>query len=195
MDWAGWAVFGLVATTGLTAVMISAQLAGRTRLDLPLMLGTITTEDPDRARVAGFAIHLAIGQVFALFYAAGFAALDRSDWWLGAVFGLAHAAVALTVLVPLLPGIHPRMASERAGPTRPPCSNRPACSPSTTAPRPRWSRSSPTSCTAPCSACSSGAADDRPRADRRLRPDRRHPLGRPRRARRFDRLVVRPALR
>ena len=116
VDWAGWAVFGLVATTGLTTVMIAAQLAGRTRLDLPLMLGTITTEDPDRARVAGFAIHLAIGEVFALFYAAGFAALDRSQWWLGALFGLAHAAVALTVLVPLLPGVHPRMASERAGP-------------------------------------------------------------------------------
>ncbi len=116
MDWGGWAVFGLVATTGLTAVMIAAQLAGRTRIDLPLMLGTIAAEDPDRARVAGFAMHLAMGQVFALFYAAGFAALDRSDWWLGALFGLAHAMVALTVLVPLLPGVHPRMASERAGP-------------------------------------------------------------------------------
>jgi hypothetical protein len=116
MDWAGWAVFGLVATTGLTAVMILAQLGGRTRLDLPLMLGTITTEDPDRARVSGFAIHLAVGQVFALFYAAGFAALNRSDWWLGAVFGLGHSVVALAVLVPLLPGVHPRMASERAGP-------------------------------------------------------------------------------
>jgi hypothetical protein len=116
MDWSGWAVFGLVATTGLTTVMILAQLAGRTRFDLPLMLGTITTEDPDRARVAGFALHLAIGQVFALFYTAGFAAVDRSDWWLGALFGLAHAAAALTILVPLLPGVHPRMASERAGP-------------------------------------------------------------------------------
>lgn len=116
MDWAGWAVFGLVATTGLTAVMMFAQLAGRTRLDLPLMLGTITTEDPDRARVVGFVVHLAIGQVFALFYAFGFDALGRSDWWLGALFGLAHAAFALTVLVPLLPGVHPHMASERAGP-------------------------------------------------------------------------------
>lgn len=115
MDWAGWAVFGLVATAGLTAVMILAQLAGHTRLDLPLMLGTIATEDPDRARVAGFVIHLAIGQVFALFYGAGFAALDRSEWWLGAIFGAAHCAVALTILVPLLPGVHPRMASERAG--------------------------------------------------------------------------------
>ncbi|MGE0304562.1 MAG: hypothetical protein AB7Q27_02245, partial [Acidimicrobiia bacterium] len=93
MDWAGWAVFGLIATTGLTAAMILAQLSGRTRLDLPLMLGTITTEDPDRARVAGFAIHLAIGLVFALFYAAGFAQLNRADWWLGALFGLAHAGV------------------------------------------------------------------------------------------------------
>jgi hypothetical protein len=116
VDWAGWAVFGLVATAGLTAVMIGAQLAGRTRLDLPLMLGTTVAADPDRARVAGFAVHLAVGQFFALFYAAGFAVLDRSDWWLGAIFGLAHAAIALTVLVPLLPGIHPRMASERAGP-------------------------------------------------------------------------------
>jgi len=116
MDWTGWAVFGLVATAGLTAVMIAAQLSGRSRLDLPLMLGTILVEDPDVARVAGFVLHLGLGQLFALFYAAGFAALGRSEWWLGALFGLAHAAVALTILVPLLPGIHPRMASERAGP-------------------------------------------------------------------------------
>jgi hypothetical protein len=116
MDWSGWAIFGLVATTGLTAAMMAAQLAGLSRLDLPLMLGTIVTVDPDRARVAGFAIHLGIGQVFALFYAAGFAALNLATWWLGAVFGLFHAVVALTVLVPLLPGVHPRMASERAGP-------------------------------------------------------------------------------
>jgi len=117
MDWGGWAVFGLVATTLLTAVLIAAQLTGRTRLDLPLLLGAIVVADPDRARVAGFVAHLAFGQLFAAFYAAGFHVLDRSTWWLGAAFGLAHALVALTVLVPLLPGIHPRMASERAGPT------------------------------------------------------------------------------
>jgi hypothetical protein len=39
MDWAGWALFGLVATAALTAVMIMAQLAGLTRLDLPLLVG------------------------------------------------------------------------------------------------------------------------------------------------------------
>lgn len=116
MDWAGWALFGLLATSILTAVMIAAQLAGWTRLDLPFVLGTIVTADPDRARVAGFFIHLAIGSGFALGYAAGFALLDTATWWLGALFGLVHVGVALTILVPLLPGVHPRMASARAGP-------------------------------------------------------------------------------
>jgi hypothetical protein len=116
MDWLGWAVFGLAATAALTAVMIAAQLAGITRLDLPLILGTVVSEDPDKARVAGFLIHLAAGQGFALGYAASFAALDRATWWIGGLFGLLHAAVALTVLVPLLAGVHPRMASHRSGP-------------------------------------------------------------------------------
>jgi hypothetical protein len=117
MDWAGWALFGLVATSALTAVMIAAQLAGLTRLDLPLVLGTIVTEDPDRARVAGFFIHLLVGQGFALGYAATFALLHRATWWLGMLLGLLHVSVALTVLLPLLPGVHPRMASHRAGPS------------------------------------------------------------------------------
>jgi uncharacterized membrane protein YagU involved in acid resistance len=116
MDWAGWALFGLIATAVLTAVMIAAQLSGLTRLDLPLVLGTLVTADPDRARVAGFFLHLGAGQVFALGYAATFALLDRTTWWLGGLLGALHVAIALTVLLPLLPGVHPRMASHRAGP-------------------------------------------------------------------------------
>jgi hypothetical protein len=115
MDWTGWALFGLIATTALTAVMTIAQLAGLTRLDIPLLLGTMVTEDPDKARVAGFFMHLLVGQGFALGYAAVFALLGEATWWLGALLGLLHVAVALTVLVPLLPGIHPRLASARAG--------------------------------------------------------------------------------
>ncbi|EME55357.1 hypothetical protein G352_23126 [Rhodococcus ruber BKS 20-38] len=116
MDWAGWALFGSLATTVLTAVMIAAQLAGFSRLDLPLVLGTAVTPDPDRARVVGFFVHLAIGQGFALGYAATFALLHQATWWLGMMLGLLHGVVALTVLLPLLPGVHPRMASLRAGP-------------------------------------------------------------------------------
>ena len=117
MDWAGWALFGLIATSTLTALMITAQLAGLTRLDLPLVLGAVVTADPDRARIAGFFVHLTVGQGFALGYAATFALLDRATWWLGGLLGLLHVAVAMTVLLPLLPGVHPRMASHRAGPS------------------------------------------------------------------------------
>ncbi len=116
MDWGGWAVFGLLATAALTAVLILSQLGGLTRMDLPMMLGTLVVDDPDRARVVGFFIHLGIGQVFALGYGLVFALMDRAGALLGAGLGLLHALVALTVLVPLLPGIHPRMASTRAGP-------------------------------------------------------------------------------
>ncbi|HEY2877923.1 hypothetical protein [Nocardioides sp.] len=115
MDWAGWALFGLLATTVLTALMISAQLGGLSRLDLPLILGTVVTRDPDQARAAGFVIHLIVGQLFALGYAACFALLGEATWWLGGLLGALHGAVALTVLIPLLVGIHPRMASSRAG--------------------------------------------------------------------------------
>jgi hypothetical protein len=117
LDWSGWATFGVVATVVLTAVIVAAQLAGLTRLDIPLMLGTLLTRDPDRARFFGFFLHLTMGQFFALFYVAGFTELGVSTWWLGATFGVVHAAVAGAVLLPLLSTIHPRMATERAGPT------------------------------------------------------------------------------
>jgi hypothetical protein len=116
VDWAGWATFGFVGTVILTGIMVVGQLLGFSRMDLPFMLGTILVEDPDRARVVGFLIHLVNGQVFALLYAGAFALIGTASWWLGGLFGLAHGIAALAVIVPLLPGIHPRMASERSGP-------------------------------------------------------------------------------
>lgn len=115
MDWAGWAVFGLLATTALTALMIGAQLGGLSRLDLPLILGTLLTPDPDRARAAGFFVHLAVGQGFALGYAGCFVLLGQATWWLGGTLGLLHGLVAVTVIIPMLAGVHPRMASTRSG--------------------------------------------------------------------------------
>jgi hypothetical protein len=79
-------------------------MAGRTRLDLPLILGTLVTEDPDRARVAGFFVHPAVGQSFALGYAATLALLDQATWWLGSLLGLLHGAVAPWCSCPCSPG-------------------------------------------------------------------------------------------
>jgi hypothetical protein len=117
MDWSGWATFGFGATIALTAVLVTAQLAGLTRMDIPMLLGTIFVEDPDKARIIGFFVHLVNGQIFALMYAIAFAVLDEASWWLGGLFGAFHGFVALTIIVPLLPGYHPRMASERSGPS------------------------------------------------------------------------------
>jgi hypothetical protein len=116
MDWWGWATFGFVATVVLTGIMVAAQLAGLSRMDIPMMLGTLFVESPDLARVIGFFVHLLNGQAFALLYAAAFALIGSATWWLGALFGLVHGLAALTVIIPYLPGIHPRMASARSGP-------------------------------------------------------------------------------
>ena len=118
MDWTGWATFGFAATVALTAILVTAQLGGRTRMDIPMMLGSILVENPDRARVVGSLMHLVTGQFFALFYASGFTLLNLATWWLGGLFGLLHGVAALTLIIPLLPGVHPRMASERTGPSR-----------------------------------------------------------------------------
>ena len=135
MDWAGWALFGLLATTALTAVMIAAQLAGLTRLDLPLILGTLVTGTPTGPGSPGSSSTWSSVRSSPSATPRVFALLDQATWWLGGLLGLLHVAVALTVLVPLLAGVHPRMASHRAGPATPPCWSRRACSASTTAPR------------------------------------------------------------
>ena len=116
MDWAGWATFGFLATVVLTSVLVASQLLGLSRMDIPFMLGALVVESPDRARAVGFLIHLVNGQVFALLYAAAFALVGEATWWLGALFGLVHGIAALTIILPLLPGVHRRMASERSGP-------------------------------------------------------------------------------
>src|SRR5262245_47310524 len=90
VDWSGWAIYGLIATAALTAVMAGAQLMGWTRVDLPLMLGTMVVPDPDRARVAGFFLHLGAGQLFALGYAWAFAVAGEATWWAGGLLGLLH---------------------------------------------------------------------------------------------------------
>lgn len=117
MDWLGWAIFGFGATIALTGIMATAQMAGWSRMDMPMMLGTMFVEDPDRARVIGFVAHVMNGYVFALAYAAAFAALGESSWWWGALFGTFHGAAVLTIVMSMMPGMHPRMASERAGTT------------------------------------------------------------------------------
>ncbi len=109
-------VWGFAATIVLTSILRISQAAGLTRIDLPLMLGTMVTKQRDRAKVYGFILHLLNGWIFAYAYASAFESIRRASWWIGAVVGAVHGFFVLAVGMPSLPGIHPRMASDSTGP-------------------------------------------------------------------------------
>ena len=117
MNWGGWLLWGFVATVALTTVMAGSQGLGLTRMNLPYMLGAMFTPSRDRARVIGFGLHLVDGWVFSLGYVAAFNSWGRATWWGGAALGLLQATFVLTVVMPLLPTVHQRMATEDKGPT------------------------------------------------------------------------------
>jgi hypothetical protein len=117
MNWASWLLWGFVSTIVLTTVMAGSQGMRLTRMNLPYMLGTFFTPNRDRAKAIGFSVHLIMGWIFSLLYVAAFHAWGRATWWMGATIGFVHAAFVLTAGMRLIPGMHPRMASEQQGPT------------------------------------------------------------------------------
>lgn len=116
MNWDSWLIWGFAATIILSTISSATQGLGLTRMNLPYMLGTIFTPDRDRAKLYGFGIHVLAGWVFSLIYVLIFQALGAAGWWRGAIVGIVHAAFVLVVTMSLLPGLHPRMASEQHGP-------------------------------------------------------------------------------
>jgi hypothetical protein len=80
------------------------------------MLGTIFTANRDRAGVVGFFAHLVLGWLLACLYALAFESWNLATWWLGAGIGVIHALIVLVAVMPILPTMHPRMASEHRGP-------------------------------------------------------------------------------
>jgi hypothetical protein len=103
---------GFVGTVVLTTTLRVAQELGLTRMDIPLLLGTVFSTDRRRANVIGYALHFMNGLLFSLLYAAVFFAVDQAGWLFGAGLGLVHAAFAGGALVNvLLPAIHPRMGT------------------------------------------------------------------------------------
>jgi hypothetical protein len=103
---------GLVGTVLLTSGLRGAQELGLTRMDLPLLLGTIFTDQRSRASTIGYAVHFVNGLLFALAYYGIFAAVGHAGWLFGAGLGVVHAIFATGALVTtLLPAVHPRMGT------------------------------------------------------------------------------------
>lgn len=117
MNAGSWLVWGFAATIVLTSLMASSQGLGLTRMNIPYLLGTMFTPDRDRAKALGVLLHVLNGWAFSLLYVAAFHLWGGPAWWKGAAIGLVHAAFVLTAGMPVLPGLHPRMAGEGRGPT------------------------------------------------------------------------------
>lgn len=116
MNWSSWLLWGFFATLLLTTISEVTQGLGLTRMNMPYMLGTLITPYRERAKLYGFFIHLLMGLVFSFFYVLAFESMHAAGWWRGLFFGLIHGIFMLVVIVGLLPGLHPRMASEQHGP-------------------------------------------------------------------------------
>jgi hypothetical protein len=109
-----WATLagGVVGTVVLTTSLRLAQELGLTRMDIPLLLGTVFTAHRSRANVVGYFLHFVNGLLFALAYYAVFRTVGHAGWLFGLALGLVHGVFAGGALVNvLLPAIHPRMGT------------------------------------------------------------------------------------
>jgi hypothetical protein len=110
-------LWGLVATVGMTCVLHVSQGLGLSRLSLPFIVGTVFTAHRGRAVVLGFVLYTIGGWIFAFLYFLLFASVQIYTWWFGALTGALHGLALLLIAPPLLPFLHPRMASEYHGAT------------------------------------------------------------------------------
>ena len=113
----GVLLWGFVASALMATILQGSQGLGLSRLSLPFLFGTFVTGDRNRANILGFVLYTVGGWLFAVLYFMIFAKLGLATWWFGALLGLLHGLFLLVVFLPLLPHIHPRMASEYDGPT------------------------------------------------------------------------------
>ena len=109
-------IWGFVATTVLTIIMASAQGLHYTRMNLPSVLGTMFAGNLDRANRIGYVLHFVMGWIQAYVYLLIFWSAGAATWYGGTLLGLVHALFLLTVVLPLIPSIHPRMAAEHRQP-------------------------------------------------------------------------------
>jgi hypothetical protein len=117
VNWSGWLLWGFASTVVLTSILAGSQGIGMTRMNIPYLLGTIFTPNRDRAKLIGFLLHFGNGWLFSLVYVVAFQLLEKATWWFGTLIGIVQAIFVLTMLLPVLPALHPRMANEQYGPT------------------------------------------------------------------------------
>lgn len=110
-------VAGLAATVVMTALMTMAASTGMSKMPpMPMVMGSMMSGDPDRARRIGTLLHVGVmgTVVFGLVYAALFASFGSASLLTGVAIGGAHGLIVGAVGMPMMPVLHPRM-EHRAG--------------------------------------------------------------------------------
>ena len=108
---------GLIAIVAMTTILEASQGLGFSRISLPFLTGTFFTGQRRWAYIIGFVVYVIGGWLFAFLYFFLFASVGIYTWWLGALTGVLHGIFLLVCALPLLPFIHPRLASEYHGAT------------------------------------------------------------------------------
>lgn len=117
MDLAAEGFWALLATVTMTGIMQAAQGLGFSRMSLPFLLGTWITGRRPVALVIGVVIAFAIGALFAHGYFVAFEIVGGGGWWFGSLLGFAHGLAVLLLFLPVMPYLHPRVATEYDAPT------------------------------------------------------------------------------
>lgn len=108
---------GLIATVVMTTLLQGSLELGYSRLSMPLLVGTILTGNRSLAVILGFILYFLGGVLFAFFYLFLFSAIGTTHWLAGLAIGAFHGLFFLMVVLPVLPYLHPRMATEYDGPS------------------------------------------------------------------------------
>ena len=113
----GALLWGFVASTLMATILQGSQSLGLSRLNMPFLIGTLFSGRRQTAMMVGFIVYIAGGWAFAFLYYWAFDLIGHGSWWLGGLLGLAHGLVLITIVLPSLPLLHPRMAYEYEGPS------------------------------------------------------------------------------
>jgi hypothetical protein len=111
-------IWGFAATAAMSVVMFTSQWLGYSRLSLPFLLGSLFTGERSPANALGIVLYLLGGWLFAILYYFIFESIGRAGWEIGALVGATQGLLMVAMILPLLPYVHPRMATEYEGPVR-----------------------------------------------------------------------------
>src|SRR6476646_9589662 len=80
-------LWGLVATTAMTAILQLSQGLGLSRMSLTFLLGSAFSGNRSLATVLGFVLYIIGGWLFAFLYFLFFTSIGTYTWWVGSILG------------------------------------------------------------------------------------------------------------